>query len=95
MPGSVSNKTIINRTTGNIIVSSFDAGQELSGKTSSFDTYIQVIEGNANLTISERKYKIKTGNGIIIPAHSKHEFIAMEKFKIISTIIKSGYEEFA
>ena len=94
-PDSVLNKTIIKRTTGNITVSSFDAGQGLTEKTSSFDIYIQVIEGTAGLIISEKKYKIKTGDGIIIPAHSKHGFIAMKRFKMISTIIKSGYEEFA
>jgi uncharacterized damage-inducible protein DinB len=33
------------------------------------------------------------GEGIIIPAHSKHSFTANEQFKMISTIIKSGYEE--
>jgi quercetin dioxygenase-like cupin family protein len=36
---------------------------------------------------------LKLGEGIIIPAHAKHGFNANEQFKMISTVIKSGYEE--
>lgn len=43
MPNAVVSKTIIKKTTGNVRVSSFDAGEELAEKTSSFDNYIQII----------------------------------------------------
>jgi len=33
------------------------------------------------------------GEGIIIPAHSYHHFNANEQFKMLSTVIKSGYED--
>jgi quercetin dioxygenase-like cupin family protein len=36
---------------------------------------------------------MKLGEGIIIPAHARHHFIANEQFKMISTVIKSGYED--
>ena len=51
MPQAVVSKTIIKRTTGNITVSSFDAGEELEEKLSPFDTYIQIIDGAAELKI--------------------------------------------
>ena len=37
---------------------------------------------------------INIGNsqGIIIPANAKNSFCAKEQFKMISTVIKSGYE---
>ena len=92
MPNAVVSKTIIKKTTGNITVSSFDAGEELAEKISPFDNYIQIIDGNAEVVINEKKYMLKLGQGIIIPAHAKHCFNATEQFKMISTIIKSGYE---
>jgi quercetin dioxygenase-like cupin family protein len=93
MPNAVVSKTIIKKTTGNITVSSFDAGEELAEKMSPFDNYIQIIDGTAALTIDDKKFKVKLGEGIIIPAHTKHYFNANVPFKMISTVIKSGYED--
>ena len=93
VPNAIVSKTIIKKTTGNVTVSSLDAGEELGQKTSPFDTYIQIIDGAAEITINDKKYKLALGEGIIIPAHASHNFNANEQFKMISTIIKSGYEE--
>ena len=93
MPNAVVSKTIIKKTTGNITVSSFDAGEELAEKISPFDNFIQIIDGAAEVTINDKEYMLKLGEGIVIPAHAKHHFNANEQFKMISTIIKSGYEE--
>jgi len=92
VPNSVVSKTIIKKTTGNVTISSFDEGEELGEKSSPFDIYIQVIDGAAEVSINEKIYKLRLGEGIIIPAHSRHCFNAHEQFKMISTIIKSGYE---
>ena len=93
VPNAVVSKTIIKKTTGNVTISSFGAGEELAVKTSPFDNYIQIIDGTAEVMINEKKYKLKLGEGIIIPAHSTHCFNANEQFKMISTVIKSGYED--
>ena len=91
---AVVSKTIIKKTTGNITVSSFDAGEELAEKTSPFDTYIQIIDGTAEIVINKILYKLRLGEGIVIPAHAPHFFNANEQFKMISTTIKSGYENY-
>jgi len=90
---AVVSKTIIKKSTGNVTAMSFDRGEELTDKISPFDNYIQIIDGAAELVIDKETHLLKLGNGIIIPAHAQHCFNAREKFKIISTIIKSGYEE--
>ncbi|HCS19980.1 MAG TPA: cupin [Bacteroidetes bacterium] len=93
MPNAVVSKTIIKKSTGNITVSSLDAGEELAEKLSPFDTYVQIIDGTAELTIDHKHFNLKLGDGLIIPAHAKHNFNAKEQFKMICTIIKSGYED--
>ena len=93
VPNSILMKTIIKKTTGNITVTSMDAGEELAIKTSPFDTFIQIIDGTAQVIIRDKKYNLRLGEGIIIPAHAAHCFNANEQFKMISTIIKSGYED--
>ena len=93
VPNSVVSKTIVKKTTGSVTVSSFDEGEELAEKTSPFDNYIQIIDGNAELEINREKFYLKLGQGIIIPAHARYCFNATEQFKMLSTVIKSGYEE--
>ena len=93
VPNAVVSKTIIKKTTGNVTVTSFGSGEELAEKTSPFDTYVQIIDGVAEVIINEKDYLLRTGDGIIIPAHASHCFNANVQFKMISTVIKSGYED--
>lgn len=93
VPNAVLSRTIIKKTTGNITVSSLDAGEELEEKHSPFDTYVQIIDGSAELIIDKKIINLKLGEGIIVPAHSRHKFNANEQFKMICTTIKSGYED--
>src|SRR4030095_263245 len=93
VPHAVVSKTIIKKTTGTVTVSSFDTGEELAEKISPFDSYVQIIDGAAEVTVDDKKHMLGLGEGIIIPAHTSHCFNANQQFKMISTIIKSGYEE--
>jgi len=93
IPNSVVIRSIIKRITGNVSAVSFDSGELLSGKTSPFETFIQIIEGNAEVVIDDKSIFLETGQSIIIPAHSRNTIKANEKFKMLSTLIKSGYEE--
>jgi quercetin dioxygenase-like cupin family protein len=93
IPKSVVSRTIIKKTTGNVTVSSFAEGEELAEKTSPFDTFIQIIDGRAEIVIDHKEYKLALGEGIIIPAHARHCINATKQFKMISTVIKSGYED--
>ena len=81
------------KTTDNVTVSSLDAGEELMEKTLPFDLFVQIIDGTAAVIINEKKYKLQLGERIVVPAHSSRCFKANEQFKMISTIIKSGYED--
>lgn len=89
---SVVSKTIIKKSTGNISVMSFDTGEGLNEKISPFDTFAQIIDGEAEIIIDENSNLLKTGESIIIPAHASNSIKANQRFKMIMTVIKSGYE---
>ena len=93
IPNSVVIKTIIKKTTGNVSAVSFDSGEALTERTSPFDTFIQLIDGKAEVIIEGTSNLLNTGQSIIIPAHARNTIKANERFKMISTIIKSGYED--
>lgn len=92
IPNSVVIKTIIKKSTGNVSVMSFDSGEGLAEKTSPFDAFVQIIEGKAELVIDSVSNLLNTGQGIIIPAHLSSFIKPNGRFKMIQTIIKSGYE---
>jgi len=92
LTNSVVIKTIIKKSSGNISVMSFDSGEGLTEKTSPFDTFVQIIEGKAEIVIDKESNLLESGQGIIIPAHSPNFIKPNGRFKMISTIIKSGYE---
>lgn len=92
MANSVVIKTIIKKSTGNISVMSFDTGEGLTEKTSPFDTFAQIIDGKAEIVIDKVATTLHSGEGIIIPAHSPNFINPNGRFKMILTIIKSGYE---
>lgn len=89
---SVVIKTIIKKSSGNISIMSFDSGEGLTEKTSPFDTFAQIIEGKADMVIDGNSTVLETGMGIIIPAHSPNYIKPNGRFKMILTVIKSGYE---
>ena len=92
MANSVVIKTIIRKSTGNISIMSFDSGEGLTEKTSPFDTFVQIIEGKAEIVIDKLPHLLQSGEGIIIPAHASNFIKPNGRFKMISTVIKSGYE---
>jgi quercetin dioxygenase-like cupin family protein len=85
-------KTILKKSTGNISVMSFDSGEGLMEKSSPFDTFAQIIDGKAEIVISGTSHLLQTGESIVIPAHELNFIKPNGRFKMISTIIKSGYE---
>jgi quercetin dioxygenase-like cupin family protein len=93
IPNSVLIKTIIKKGTGNVSAVSFDSGEIMVEKTIPFDTFIQVIDGEAEIIIKGKSHMLKTGEAIIIPAHAANSIKANVRFKMISTVIKSGYED--
>ena len=82
IPNSVVTKTIIKKATGNVSVISFDSGEVLREKISRFDTLAQVIDGTAEIIINEESTILKTGQAIIIPAHSETLIKANVRFKM-------------
>jgi hypothetical protein len=92
VPQAVAIKTIIKKSTGSVSVMSFDSGEGLEERVSAFDTFIQIIEGRAEVVIDSVSNHLEMGSGIIIPAHLPNFIRPNERFKMITTTIKSGYE---
>ena len=91
--GSVVTKFIIRKKTGSISISSFDAGEVLPIRASPFDHMIQILDGEAEIVMDEKSSMLGTGQIVVVPAHIWHSMKAKKPFKMLSIIIKSGYED--
>jgi quercetin dioxygenase-like cupin family protein len=91
-PHAVVSKIITKKATGDITLFSIAEGETVAEKLLPFDTYIHVIEGTATFLINKIKFLVNQGEGMIIPAHIKYCITAGSQFKMISTVIKCGYE---
>ena len=87
---SVVSREIIKKELGTVTVFAFDQGQGLSEHSAPFDAMVQIIDGEAEITISGKKQTVKKGEIIIMPANEPHALQAENsQYKMILTMIKS------
>ncbi|MCG6191532.1 cupin domain-containing protein [Maribellus maritimus] len=78
---SVMSKTIIRKPTGNVRVMAFDTGKILPEIILPFDIFIQIIEGDAEIVINKHSNLLKTGEVVVIPAHTSYYIKASKRLK--------------
>ncbi|MDD2196790.1 MAG: cupin domain-containing protein [Bacteroidales bacterium] len=86
--GGIVSKNVLKRPTGNLSLFAFDKGESLSTHTAPFDAIIQVLEGNARITIGGEPNDLVGGETIIMPANIPHSVVATERFKMVLIMIK-------
>ncbi len=87
--GSIVSREILKGATGKVMVFAFDQGEGLSEHTSPFNALVQMIEGEAEITISGQPHRVKEGELILMPAQQPHALKAVQRFKMILTMIRS------
>lgn len=86
---SVVSKTILDKPAGTITLFAFDKGQKLSEHTAPYDAVVQVLDGNARLTIGGQQKEVSSGEIIIMPGNVPHAVAADEKFKMLLIMIRA------
>jgi quercetin dioxygenase-like cupin family protein len=81
-------KRVIQKEKGNVTLFAFDKGQKLSEHSAPFDAMVQVLEGKAEILINRVPCELIAGQAIIMPANIPHAVNAVEKFKMLLTMIK-------
>jgi len=88
--GGIVSKTVIKKQSGNISLFSFDKGEALSEHTAPFDAMIMAVDGRGEIIIGGKSFILESGQCIIMPANIAHAVNAVEKFKMVLTMIKSS-----
>jgi quercetin dioxygenase-like cupin family protein len=91
--GSIVSREIVKKPTGSVTIFAFDEGQGLSEHTAPFDALVQVLDGEVEITIAGKPYRLQAGELILMPAQQPHALRALKRYKMILTMIRSGSSE--
>jgi quercetin dioxygenase-like cupin family protein len=87
--GAVVSRQVVKEDAGNVTLFAFDQEQGLSEHTAPYDALAHILEGEAEITISGKPFRLKAGDVIIMPANEPHALRATQKFKMLLTMIRA------
>lgn len=87
--GSVVSKTLNDKKVGTITLFAFDEGQGLSEHTAPYDAFVEIVDGEADITIAGTDHRVKEGQFIIMPANQPHALRAVTPFKMLLVMIRA------
>ncbi|HIE11173.1 MAG TPA: cupin domain-containing protein [Kiritimatiellae bacterium] len=87
-PDAVVSRTLVDSASGTLTLFAFDRGQGLSEHTAPYDATVLVLEGEAEITIAEKKFQLSAGQMVIMPANLPHAVRATRKFKMLLIMIR-------
>lgn len=90
--GSIVSKTLLDKPAGSLTLFAIAAGQGITEHKSPYDATVQVLEGEGSFQVGSNIYKVKAGEGLIMPANIPHAVLPGEGFKMLLIMIRSKNE---
>lgn len=87
--GAVVSRTVVDRKIGTLTLFAFAAGQGLSEHTAPFDAVVQVLDGEARISIGGDEHTVRAGQLLIMPANIPHALRALQPFKMMLVMIRA------
>lgn len=85
---SIVSKQIIKKPNGNVTLFAFDKGESLSEHTSPYDALVFMVDGIMEIKVGGKPFEVKREEYILLPANISHGLKAVEKSKMLLTMIK-------
>ena len=79
---------LLKKDKGCVTLFAFDKGQDLSEHTVPHDALVYVLDGEAEITIAGEPHRLTQGEVILMPANQPHSVKAIERFKMVLTMIR-------
>ena len=87
--GAIVSRTLVKGSAGTLTVFAFDEGEELSEHSAPFDAWVQVLDGEVELTIAGEPVRAKVGETVMMPADIPHAVTAVTRFKMLLTMFRA------
>ena len=86
---AVVSRTIVDKNSGSVTFFAFANGQGLSEHSAPYDAFVYILDGEAEVIISKKSYKLQKDEMIIMPANEPHSLSALTQFKMMLVMIRS------
>jgi len=86
--GTIVSKQIIKKPNGNITLFAFGKDESLTEHTSPFEASVYIVDGEMEIKIGGIPYNVKAGEIIVMPPEIPHSLVAIQKSKMLLTMIK-------
>lgn len=81
-------KTLVQRENLGVTIFSLDTDEEIPVHTAPGDAMVNVLSGEALITIAEQEYLVKAGETIVMPANIPHALYAKKAFQMLLVVVK-------
>ena len=89
-PGAVVSRAIVKKNAGTLTLFAFDIGQGLSEHSAPFDAVVEILDGEAELTIGGEKVAARAGQAVLMPANIPHALSATTPFKMLLVMVREA-----
>jgi quercetin dioxygenase-like cupin family protein len=87
--GSIVSRVLLKNKGGTVTLFAFDRGEGLSEHTAPFEALVFVLDGEAEVEIAGKVYRVKSDETITLPANIPHAVRAATRFKMLLTMIRA------
>jgi quercetin dioxygenase-like cupin family protein len=87
--GSIVSRVLLKNKGGTVTLFAFDLGEGLSEHTAPFEALVFVVDGEAEVEIAGKAYRVGRGETITLPANIPHAVKAAARFKMLLTMIRA------
>src|SRR6478672_6574461 len=86
--GSIVSRVLLKNNGGSVTLFAFDHGEGLSEHTAPLEALVFILDGEAEIEIAGKAYRVKVGETITLPANIPHAVKAATRFKMLLTMIR-------
>ena len=86
--GRVVSRTFAQNPSLSLTLFAFDKGEGVSTHTAPGDALLQVLDGEALVNIDGKEMTVGAGEVVVMPANIPHSVNAVERFKMLLTVVK-------
>jgi len=88
--GQIVSMTIAQNQAVSLTLFAFDKDEEISTHESEGDALIIALDGEGEITIEDKRFTLKKGESIVMPAKKPHAVRAVERFKMLLVVVFPG-----
>ena len=85
--GQVVSRTLSQGPNLSLTLFAFDKNEEISTHSSTGDALVQILDGQARITVGDQQFQLGKGEAIVMPANIPHALFGIERFKMFLTVV--------